>query len=102
MRLETADALGRQQPIEAQLGELGRGRVRDPALGFTSDRRWTTAFSAVWEGRAELPTLAFGAYVDREDPNGPFEACDENLLYRPSGGVYRPPSQLSPGSSIPF
>ena len=36
---------------------------------------WTTAFSATWEGSNALPTLAFGNYVDRENPKGPFETC---------------------------
>jgi hypothetical protein len=49
----------------------------DPAL---SEDAWTTAFSATWEG--DRPTLAFGRYVDRSDPDGPFEACDDTLLLR--------------------
>ncbi|WGH80135.1 CRTAC1 family protein [Jannaschia ovalis] len=44
---------------------------------------WTTAFSATWEAGAPSPTLAFGNYVDRADPEGPFGACDDNLLLRP-------------------
>lgn len=66
-------------------------------LGFTSGERWTTAFSATWEGGADLPTLAFGNYVDRSDPEGPFEACDVNLLYRPEGDAYGAPITLEPG-----
>ena len=66
-------------------------------IGFNSAVRWTTAFSATWEGSNELPTLAFGNYVDRVDPDGPFEACDRNLLYRPSGGRYGEPVSLEPG-----
>ncbi len=58
---------------------------------------WTTAFSATWEGEAALPTLAFGAYVDRGDPEGPFEACDANWLLRPVGRAYAPPLLLEPG-----
>ncbi len=30
-------------------------------------------------------------------PNGPFEACDVNLLYRPQGNRYGPPTMLEPG-----
>ncbi|MGG7568118.1 CRTAC1 family protein [Rhodovulum sp. DZ06] len=67
------------------------------ALGFTSGDHWTTAFSATWEGEAARPTLAFGTYVDRADPKGPFEACDAPLLYRPEGGAYGPPITLAPG-----
>jgi hypothetical protein len=66
-------------------------------IGFTSSDRWTTAFSATWERDARLPTLAFGNYVDRADPEGPFRACDANLLYRPDGGTYGAPLPLTPG-----
>ena len=96
------------------------GPFADPALA--GGDRWTTAFSATWEGgpareragsgvgarsagagnakgRAEpggavLPTLAFGNYVDRSDPEGPFEACDDTLLFRPEGDRYGPPLAL--------
>ncbi len=68
-------------------------------LGFESPDAWTTAFSATWEAGAALPTLAFGTYVDRSDPTGPFEACDANLLYRPEGAArrYAAPLRLEPG-----
>ena len=64
---------------------------------FSSGDRWTTAFSATWEDGATLPTLAFGNYVDRADPAGPFRACDVNMLYRPEGGRYGAPLPLAPG-----
>ncbi len=66
-------------------------------LGFDSGDRWTTAFSATWERGNTLPTLAFGNYVDRDDPDGPFEACDANTLYRPDGDTYVAPILLTPG-----
>ncbi|WP_172328276.1 CRTAC1 family protein [Mangrovicoccus sp. HB161399] len=66
-------------------------------LGFGSGDHWSTAFSATWEPGRSLPTLAFGSYVDRADPDGPFEACDANFLYRPEGGRYGPPLPLEPG-----
>lgn len=66
-------------------------------LKFTSPNRWTTAFSATWEAGRSLPTLAFGNYVDRANPKGPFRACDVNDLYRPDGDHYGPPRQLAPG-----
>jgi hypothetical protein len=50
--------------------------------------RWSTAFSATWEAGQDRPTLAFGHYVDRADPDGPFEACDTNTLWRPDGAGY--------------
>lgn len=55
--------------------------------GFEGGNRWTTAFSATWEAGNDLPTLAIGNYVDRTDPDGPFEACDQNILLRPVEGV---------------
>lgn len=64
--------------------------------GFEGGNEWTTAFSAYWEAGRDLPTLAFGNYVDREDPEGPFETCADNELYRPEGGGYRR-SALAPG-----
>lgn len=46
--------------------------------------KWTTAFSATWEGGNTRPTLAMGHYVDRSNPDGPFGTCDTNSLWRPS------------------
>lgn len=66
-------------------------------IGFGTDDRWTTAFSATWEQGQTLPTLAFGNYVDRSNPKGPFRACDINQLYRPNAEHYAPPLVLSPG-----
>ena len=66
------------------------------ALGFQSQVRWTTAFSATWEDQGSLPTLAFGNYVDRTNPEGPFGTCDDNQLYRPHGPEYAAPMALSP------
>ncbi|MFT4961264.1 MAG: hypothetical protein ACI92Z_002353 [Paracoccaceae bacterium] len=66
-------------------------------LNFASPNRWTTAFSATWETGQTLPTLAFGNYVDRTNPKGPFRACDVNDLYRPDGDHYADPQQLTPG-----
>jgi enediyne biosynthesis protein E4 len=66
-------------------------------IGFTPGEAWTTAFSAIWETGQTLPTLAFGNYVDRDDPNGPFEACDANDLLRPEGDRYAALLRLEPG-----
>ena len=49
------------------------------------DEAWSTAFSAAWMPGDDRPTLAFGAYVDRADPEGPFGTCDEGTLMRPDG-----------------
>ncbi len=77
----------------------GRGNCRFTpfkGLGFVSTAHWTTAFSATWENGAIRPTLAFGNYVDRSNPEGPFKACDVNLLYRPKGARYVSPVVLAP------
>ncbi len=74
---------------------LGDCQFEDANLP-TSDR-WTTSFSATWEAEATLPTLVFGNYVDRRDPDGPFKACDAHELYRPFGMSYDTPTLLAPG-----
>ncbi|MGB3556264.1 MAG: CRTAC1 family protein, partial [Jannaschia sp.] len=65
-------------------------------FGIPAGDAWTTAFSAIWEAGQDRPTLAFGNYVDRDDPDGPFEACDDNLLLRPEGDGYAV-TALTPG-----
>lgn len=71
------------------LGECQFERANE-SWGFSGGREWTTAFAAVWEAGQSWPTLAFGNYVDRDDPQGPFGTCDRNLLYRPAAaGGYR-------------
>lgn len=64
---------------------------------FVAGDRWSTAFSATWEESQTWPTLAIGNYVDRTDPDGPFEACDDNELHRPARQGYRRPIALEPG-----
>lgn len=78
---------------------LGGCRFEDggPKVGFREGDRWSTAFSATWEADNGFPTLAIGNYVDRADPDGPFEACDVNELHRPSGDHYGIPLDLDPG-----
>jgi hypothetical protein len=61
------------------------------------EQGWSTAFSATWEEGNVLPTLAFGNYVDRTDPEGPFGTCDTNFLFRPEGSRYVAPIVLEPG-----
>ncbi|TDL90466.1 CRTAC1 family protein [Meridianimarinicoccus aquatilis] len=67
------------------------------AWGIDPGDAWSTAFSATWEPGHAFPTLAIGNYVDRDDPDGPFEACDDNTLLRPDGAGYGPAIALSPG-----
>ncbi|EKE71883.1 CRTAC1 family protein [Celeribacter baekdonensis] len=66
------------------------------AWGFDGGDRWTTAFAAGWEGDNTRPTLFFGNYVDRDNPDGPFEACDSNELHRPNATGWDK-TILSPG-----
>ncbi len=66
-------------------------------LEFDAGNHWTTAFSATWEMGNSLPTLAIGNYVDRDDPNGPFETCDTNFLIRPAGETFGEAHPLDPG-----
>ena len=67
---------------------LGGCRFEDAtaAWGIDPGDGWSTAFSATWEPGAERPTLAVGNYVDRDDPEGPFGACDTHRLLRPGPG----------------
>jgi len=66
----------------------GLGDCDFTPVPFDLGDHWTTAFSATWEAGQSAPTFAFGHYVDRADPTGPFEACDENHLWRPDGAHY--------------
>jgi enediyne biosynthesis protein E4 len=65
--------------------------------GFEAGNDWSTAFAATWERGQDWPTLVIGNYVDRDDPDGPFEACADNALHRPAGQSYGPPVALGPG-----
>lgn len=58
---------------------------------------WTTAFAATWEKGRDWPTLVFGHYIDRANPDGPFEACDSHDLYRPEGRHYGKREVIAPG-----
>ncbi|WP_187428824.1 hypothetical protein ROLI_017290 [Roseobacter fucihabitans] len=62
--------------------------------GYAPQDQWSTAFSATWEDNG--PVMAVGNYVDRNDPDGPFEACDTNALHVwRDGGFDR--QRLEPG-----
>lgn len=74
----------------------GAGDCTFTAAQLDTGDRWSTAFSATWERGQYEPTFAIGHYVDRADPEGPFEACDTNSLWRPTqtGHVQ---TELAPG-----
>jgi len=101
------DGDGRLDLAVLRVGEnllfRGRGDCRfEPAnrrWRFDGGAAWTTAFSAAWLDGQDWPTLAVGNYVDRDDPDGPFGACEENRVYSPNGAVdgFAAPVPLSPG-----
>ncbi|MEM1378759.1 MAG: hypothetical protein AAGG69_15370, partial [Pseudomonadota bacterium] len=64
---------------------------------FNGGDAWSTSFSATWEDGNDWPTLFIGNYVDRDDPDGPFEACDSNQLFRPAGTGFASSIELKPG-----
>ena len=64
-------------------------------LGFDGSGPATTAFSATWEPRETLPTLAFGRYQDPTS-NDPHHLCSDNVLFRPAGARYGDPIPLRP------
>jgi hypothetical protein len=65
--------------------------------GFDGGSQITTAFSAMWEADARLPTLAFGRYTNPAS-NDPHHLCFDNELVRPSpaGATYGRPVPLRP------
>lgn len=65
--------------------------------GLAGRDAWTTSFAATWEAGQDWPTLVFGNYVDRTDPDGPFEACDSHEIYRPKQDKYGGAEPISPG-----
>jgi hypothetical protein len=69
------------------------------ALGLDGGSAWTGAFSAMWEGSAALPTLAFGNYAELDATGEWTGSCTPNSLLRPgqSGVRYRQPTSLAPG-----
>lgn len=77
----------------------GDCRFEDATADWSLPRRdaWTTAFAATWEGDAAFPTLVFGNYVDRADPDGPFEACDTSDVIRPAEDGFGAAEVISPG-----
>ena len=66
---------------------LGQCRFENANLrwGFQGGQAWTTAFAATWEQGQNWPTLATGAYINRQT-NFPWGSCRGNALYRPAQG----------------
>ncbi len=63
--------------------------IANEKFGLPESDAWSTAFSAWWAPGDKRPTLAIGNYVDRHDPDGPFEACDDNEILVPENTGYR-------------
>ncbi len=80
------------------LGDCRFERANE-ALGFDGGTSFTTAFSATWEGSANLPTLALGRYRNLDAAGAPTSGCAENELLRPDveGSGYTSPIALQPG-----
>jgi len=72
--------------------------IANEVFDFDGGQEWTTGFAAIWEIGAAYPTLAFGNYVDRFDPDTPFGTCSPNVLIRPDAeGKYGNQTALAPG-----
>ncbi|KAA2316053.1 CRTAC1 family protein [Pseudooceanicola sediminis] len=65
------------------------------AFGLPESDQWSTAFAAWWTDDRR-PQMAVGHYVDRGNPDGPFEACDTNTRLVPDAQGYRA-EVLAPG-----
>ncbi|WP_136442440.1 CRTAC1 family protein [Pacificoceanicola onchidii] len=78
---------------------MGDCRFEDVTEDWALPERdaWTTAFAATWEGTAAWPTVFFGNYVDRADPDGPFEACDSSDVIRPGPEGFGAVEVVAPG-----
>jgi hypothetical protein len=79
------------------LGDCRFQRANE-AWGFDGGDRWTTAFSATWEGSAEWPTLALGHYLNQASTDTERRCYDNELLRpQPLGAGYQHSLPLSPG-----
>ena len=94
------DADGHMDLVVLRVGQnqlmMGQGdcvfTAGDP---LPTDDAWSTAFTAWWEDDGP-PVMAVGNYVDRDDPDGPFGACDDNAILRPTAKGYQS-TPLTPG-----
>ena len=95
-QLDLVAAARRAEPCCCAAGRIAALPTRPP-LGLQHRRPLVhRVFGHLGAGQT-LPTLAIGNYVDRDDPDGPFEACDDNLLYRPDGHRLAAADPLTPG-----
>jgi len=90
-------ALG-EDVILRGLGDCRFERANE-LLGIDGGDAWTVAFSATWEdSSANLPTLAFGDYLELDAADKWTGSCADDRLVRPasSGTTYAPPIALTP------
>jgi len=79
------------------LGDCGFERANE-RWGIDGGDTWTAAFSATWEAGEELPTMAFGEYLDYGPDAEPPYDCLPNILLRPDGpDGYGERTELDPG-----
>ncbi len=101
------DGDGKVDLVVLRLGETvllrGLGDCRfqraNETWSFDGGNAYTTAFSAKWEGSAQLPTLAIGHYLKLDASGAPTLDCADNELVRPKadGTGFGPPIALAPG-----
>jgi hypothetical protein len=101
------DADGRTDIVILRVGEnvvmRGLGGCKferaNEAWNFNGGNAWWTSFAATWEHGANWPTLATGAYVDRNEDMYPWGTCTDNWLIRPetdTAKTFAKPLSLKP------
>ena len=68
--------------------------VANETWGIPGGDDWTAAFSARWDRGEQLPTLAFGNYLDGDEQG---DGCADHQLVSPAGDRFGQPVALSPG-----
>ncbi|MFN4130756.1 MAG: FG-GAP repeat domain-containing protein, partial [Paracoccaceae bacterium] len=77
------------------LGDCRFARANED-WGFDGGDAWSTAFAAMWEEGASLPTLAIGNYINQREEAYPWGSCTDNWLHRPAADGYAAPLPLTP------
>jgi enediyne biosynthesis protein E4 len=77
------------------LGDCRFARANED-WGFDGGDAWSTAFAAMWEDGAALPTLAIGNYINQREEAYPWGSCTDNWLHRPEGDRFAAPVALTP------
>ncbi len=100
------DSDGIMDVVVLRVGEnlvmKGEGQCRfsraNEAWGVDGGDAWSTAFAAIWEMGASVPSIASGNYIDRNEELEPWGSCTPNWLHRPAAGKngFAPPTPLTP------